>query len=1300
MISRRLGRGEEFWTAGDSRVTLDGWDSRVTLCRNGYEMTESSRGCRQRSALLVVISCFLFATCATSGCSPSRVDPTTSSEQVGGSNGVADADGELTIKPVHPSGLTSDATRFTLLDAQQTGMDHTQPLDLNHPMKDLYHSGFVCGGVAIGDVNGDDRPDVFVASGPRANRLFLQVGDWKYRDDAEAAGVAAVDRWATGAAMADVDGDGDLDLYVCNYEAPNQLFINDGHGKFRDEAEAWGVANSDASLMSTFCDYDRDGDLDMFLLTYRLYRPGGRPTRPPVSIKGNKVEVLPEYAKYYRIIQRSATAFEMDCTGRPDRLFRNDGQGHFEDVTSEAGINSVGFGLSAIWWDYNMDGWPDLFVGNDFDDPDHWFRNDGDGRFTDVLPTAVPCTSWFSMGADFGDINDDGQFDMLVGDMSGRSRYRRQTSMGVRTAAKMATVAGPPPQLMRNALYVSSGRAERYFEAAELADLAATNWTWSIKFADLDNDTRNDIFVTNGMIRNFSDNDIEFGPNVLIGHSEWELYERTPTRHEANLAFRNTGEMSFQEVGQAWGLDDVGASFAAAHADLDRDGDLDMIVANVDAPIRVYRNDTPNHNSLLIRLVGSSSNRWGIGAIARLRTESGEQVRMLSPQTGFCTSNEPYIHFGMGDSKRASLTIEWPSGAVQHFEDLAAGSLLTIREPLDTTPSTGTKNPPAAAGIATLEGSPRAVMTPINVENAGILESDFDDFSRQPLLPWRMSQWGPGIAVGDVDGNGSEDVFIGGPAGQAARLYLVDDEGTWHVKTNPAFEADKLHEDMGAVLFDLDADGDLDLYVSSGGVECSEESPLLQDRVYLNDGKGNFGRDDQRNVELRKSSSCVTAADYDRDGDVDLFVGVRTTPGRYPLSDGGVLLENRDGHLHDVGSVRAPQLSELGMITGAVWSDADNDGWLDLLVTTEWGPVHLLRNDSGMLTLQTDRAGLSELTGWWTGIVAADLDLDGDMDYVVGNMGDNSAYHPSREAPAILFYGVVEKDREAVLIEAESDNGTLYPSRGLMALESAIPSLRSKYGTHGQFARSPLSEVIAPAKVDDLRRFEVHESSTGVLWNDGERGFAFAPLPWMAQLAPVFGIAVTDWNGDGIADLIVTQNFHGIRPETGPLMSGEGCVMLGTKGRGWKQLAPTDRGWSISGECRGIATRYDKPGSAPSWIVVRKNTAPVVLSSAGNKDEGQTQALTVELQGDAGNRTAVGSRVQVKGVEGTIQVAEVAAGAGYLSQSSPKLQFTMPTAERSSGETVDRTVDIEVRWPDGATTQYPGQTGPHILLTK
>ncbi|WP_197527793.1 FG-GAP-like repeat-containing protein [Posidoniimonas polymericola] len=1145
----------------------------------------------------------------------------------------------------------------------------THPTDTSHPMKRLYYSGFAGGGVAIGDVDNDRRPDLFITSGPGGNRLYRQTGDLRFEDVTARAGVSGGESWGAGSAMVDIDADGDLDLYVCNYDSPNQLYLNQGDGRFVEGAAERGLDCVDACLTPAFCDFDGDGDLDLYVLTNRYYREGGRPAASPVESRGGRLQIKPQFRKYYGLWRQPNGRVGIEEVGRPDRLLRNNGDGSFTDVTQDAGVGAPGNGLSVAWWDYDDDGAPDLYVANDFNDPDHLYRNNGDGTFTDVLREAVPHTPWFSMGSDVGDINNDGHLDFMVVDMAGIGRRTRLTTMGAITDERLRAVSGPPPQVMRNALYVNSG-AGRFLEGARLAGLAESDWSWAVKLADYDNDGRLDVAITNGVTRSYNDSDIPFRTDMLVGRTMWDVYEDTPPRPEQNRAFRNLGDLRFEDASHSWGFDHVGMSYAAAHGDLDRDGDLDLVVVNLNEPVSIYRNESSAGRRLLIRLRGGGANTYGIGARVTIETASGVMVRELSPQTGFLSSNEPLLHFGLGDESRVrSLRVAWPSGRVQEFHGLDADQCYTITEPA------GASRPADKPARATMFKQTRA-LAPLRH-----FDKPFDDYRVQPLLPQKLSQLGPGVAWGDVDADGDDDLYFGQGAGTPGVLMINLGTGDFMARHEP-FRGGKASEDMGALFFDADNDLDLDLYVASGDYGQTPGAPELRDRLYLNDGSGHFaGAPEGTLPDLRDSSGCVVAADYDRDGDLDLFVGGRLVPGEHPLTPASRLLRNDGGRFVDVTDAAAPGLSRAGLVTGALWSDADGDGWLDLLVTREWGPVGLWRNVEGRLEERTSEAGLERRTGWWSSIAGRDLDGDQDIDYVVANAGLNTKHQASREEPLQLFYGDPDGLGRNVLIEAAYERGVLFPTRGKSALAAASPLIEDRFPTHLDFASAPLDAVFSPTQLNKGTRLSVNCLASGVLVNDGSGKFQFAPLPRLAQIAPTFGVGLTELDGDGHADLCLAQNNYALHPETGRADGGVGLLLTGAGDGRFSTVWPDQSGLITPGDARSL-TIVDLNNDAWPDLVVALNNDEV--KTFENRGSAENRVLTIHLRGSQEKPVSCGARVTLKTSDGRTQTAETHSGSGYLSQSTGALAFGL-------GESATVEV-ISVRWPDGQTTQHTTAT--------
>lgn len=1174
-------------------------------------------------------------------------------------------------------------TRFTRLSAADTGVTFTNRLKPSNVMPYVYNGA----GLAVADYDGNGLADLYLVSQDGSDRLFRQTSAWQFEDVTEAAGILPDESWGTGATFADFDGDGDLDLYVCNLEAPNRLYRNDGEGRFIEVAGPLGVADIGATTMAAFADFDRDGDLDLYLVKNRVLHsnlpaeilaelelPAGirkslrqlAPAMPALDPARGISGIPPALRGFVTVV-----AGKLVMAGQRDRLLRNESGHSFTDVTESAGILDQGMGLSATWWDYDDDGWPDLYVANDLQTPDRLYHNQGDGSLRDVAQEALPHTAFFGMGSDAADIDNDGRLDLLVADMSSRTHFMSKMLMGDMDKQRWFLEKTKPPQYMRNALYLNTG-TERFMEVAQLAGLAKSDWTWSVRLDDFDNDGRVDLFATNGIPRFDMNPDIEREKSRLWRSGRQtealDLIRKIPGVAEKNLAFKNLGDLKFEEVGAAWGLDDQGISHGAVAADLDRDGDLDLIVNNLNAPVGIYRNDSEDGHAILVRLIGTDSNRFGVDARLLARTRTGLHKRQLTLSRGYMSGQDPLVHIGLGEEDEVErLIIDWPSGRRQILSDLAADRLYTVTE--------AGESPPKAL-------PPTPFFVPDDRLPFRHVETPFDDFVRQPLLPHRHSQLGPGLAWGDADGDGDEDLFIGGAAGQAGKLLRNDGEAGYAELEGP-WSDDAAHEDMGLLWFEANGDGKQDLYVVSGGVEPGDE--ILRDRLYLGSGGGRFERAPAGILpELRDSGSCVVAADFDRDGDLDLFLGGRILPGRYPQTPRSHLLRNEGGRFVEVTQELAKGLDVVGLVTSALWSDVDDDGWIDLLVTLDWGTVKLFGNARGKLEDRTEAAGLAGASGWWNAIAGADLDGDGDIDYVLGNFGRNTKYRVSADHPARIYCKDYDGDGRFDIVEAEDGAEGQLPVRGRSCSSSAMPFLADKFPTFASFARADLEEIYGGEALSDALRRSVNQLDHQILVNQGGGHFIAQSLPRLSQVAPVFGLAVIDHDGDGAFDLHLAQNFFSPEPETGR-MGGGTSLLLRNTGRGeFVSEGPAHSGLLVAGDAKGSAVA-DIDGDGRPDLVVATNDGP--LHAFRNQTKGRW--LCVRLRGTPANPLAIGARVTLHRADGLRCTAELQAGSGYLSQSSSCLFFGLgaSTAE-----------ELRVVWPSGQKSAHTQDLGRSEIL--
>lgn len=1175
--------------------------------------------------------------------------------------------------------LAPGMTLFKALDPTKSGIDPQLSYDPSHPLAHLEGSGMEAGGVAVGDIDGDDLPDVFIASAPGCNHLYRQIEPLRFEDITRSAGLDGDKSWSRGACIIDIDGDGDRDIFVANYGEPNRLYLNNGvHGdpEFTEGAAAAGLDLIDASLTPSFCDYDRDGDLDFYLVTNQYLWPPGLPSPSQaqlISERDGRPILNAPYDRYLAITDyrsNPAGGFDVkyDYAGRPDVLYRNNGDGTFSDVTVSAGmIPGNGRGLSASWWDYDNDGHFDLYVANDWGDRDFLYRNNGDGTFADVAETALPSTSMFSMGSDTGDLNDDGRMDLFCADMSGTNHYKRKISMGSMEASKTAfMVNARPPQSMRNAVFLGTG-TPKVLEAAQLMGLQNSDWSWAVRILDLDNDGQNDVFVTNGMEKNIRSSE---GAGVAITKAE--------LRNEHNVAFRNTGAetaggLRFESHAKQWGLDHFGFSLAAASSDLDRDGDLDLLVINRDEPPLLLENRSPTPG-ILLHLRDSTGKHDAIGAIVRLHTADGTQIRTILPNRGYLACDEAAAHFGLtaADSP-AELSITWPGGHQQRIPDIVAGERLIIIDP-------GPDGKPQAAPETARPLFAERQM-PASLRHR---ERPFDDFAAQPLLPNKLSQLGPGLAMGDLDGDGDVDGVLGGAAGSPTLVLRNDGAGTF-AKAEPIANSE-IFEDMGLLLLDVDADGDRDLFAVSGGVEPGS----LQDRLYLNDGRGTFTNAPEGILPPdSQSGSSICAADVDRDGDLDLFIGGRVIPGQYPLAADSRLLRNDGGRFTDATEEWGPVLKGFGLVTGAQFADLDDDGWQDLVIAREWGAVGYLRNKEGQFTDQTAASGLADFTGWWNGVAVADLDRDGDLDFVASNFGLNTKYHASAAHPALLYYGDFGNGTPRC-VEAEFEHETLFPVRGKSCSTRAIPNLATKFTSFHQFALADLGEIYSPPVLNAASRYAATTLRSGVFRNDGQGSFSFEPLPRLAQLAPGFGLCIADMNLDGLPDIAMAQNFYTTQPETGRMSGALGAVLLGTPEGEFSALWPGLSGLAIADDAKASALADFNNDQQPDLFVASNNGPLRHYSANTDTTESAFMARTIELRGSPSNPEAIGARITVRQGNTLIGSFTVQAGSGYLGQSPAKIFFSVPQTGQPA--------KISIRWPDASESSHEAAASEHRIL--
>jgi len=1008
------------------------------------------------------------------------------------------------------------------------------------------------GGVAVGDINNDGLEDVYFTGNMKPNALYLNKGNFAFKEIAGPAGVSCERDWKTGVTMADVNHDGFLDIYVC-YSGKgdperrrNKLFINNGDLTFTDKATEYGLDDPGHSTHASFFDFDKDGDLDMYLLNHN-------------------VVVIREF--------EFASAKKTRHPYAGDKLFRND-DGRFVDISTDAGIkgNPLGFGLGVTVADVNKDGWPDLYISNDYVEPDYLYINNGDGTFTDRLTDYMQHISYFSMGCDVTDVNNDGLPDIFTLDMLPEDNERQKLLYGPDNYEHYALMVlnGFYFQNMRNMFHLNNGDGT-YSEIGQLAGISNTDWSWAPLFADYDNDGLKDLFVTNGYYRDYTNRDfLKYKGDYYF--EKGKAKEKADTFHLVstmtstpvhNYMFRNNGDLTFDDKSLSWGFEERNFSSGAAYADLDNDGDLDIITNNQNALASVYRNlareNHPGRHYLQIALKGEGKNPGAIGAKVTVFTGREKQYFEKMSTRGFQSRVSDRIHIGLNDVARVdSLIVEWPRGEKTVLRDVSADQLLNISE----------KDPFAPGGETAPEHVP--VFTAANSAVPYVhAEEGYNDFKRQPLLLTMLTTCGPVMSVGDVNNDGLEDLFTGGAQGNPGRIFIQKADGAFEESNADIF--DKKFTDADALFFDADGDGDSDLYVVSGGYnEYTAQDPALQDRLYMNDGRGRFTEATDRLPEMLVSKSCVAASDYDHDGDVDLFVGGRVIPGQYPVTPETFLLENNGGKFKKVTGEKMKRLADIGMVTDAEWFDVDGDGWDDLVVAGEFMAIEIFINKQGKgLENQTRKYFDAPLRGLWSKMVARDFDGDGDQDMVVGNLGLNTQLKASAQEPLEMVYKDFDKNGSVDPILNYYIQGESYPFASRDELLDQMYSMRSRFTDYASYANAKLSDVFPKGDLKDARSLKATVLESLYLENTGEK-FVVHELPVHAQFSPVYAMATLDYNSDGNMDLVLAGNQSAIRIRIGVIDANFGQLYAGDGKGNFRYVPQTESGLRLTGDTKSL----------------------------------------------------------------------------------------------------------------------------------
>ncbi|MFS4466733.1 VCBS repeat-containing protein [Maribacter sp. 2210JD10-5] len=1053
--------------------------------------------------------------------------------------------------------------QFTLLNSQHTGITFSNTIKDTRECNILLYANFYGGaGVGVGDFNKDGLEDIYFAGNLVPDKLYINQGDLTFKDATAVSGIQNDGGWSTGVTVADVNNDGHLDIYVSRelYDdrpewRTNLLYINKGNGTFIEQAEKYGIANDQRTRHSTFLDYDKDGLLDLFLLT--------QPPNPGnfSEYKGT-VLLRPEYSL---------------------TLYKNTGDG-FKDVTKDAGLDKTGFpnGVSAS--DINNDGWTDLYVANDFYAPDFLFINNQDGTFTNNADEALNHISYYSMGVDVADINNDELLDIFVLDMVAEDNFRAKSNMsGMNIDAFWNVVNnGGHYQYMFNTVQLNNGNTT-FSDVAQLTGMAATDWSWANLIADFDNDGLKDVYITNGLLYDIRNTDadkkvgefvqetaknwIQENPNAG-DISIWDILDLDktinilPSQPLKNYAFKNKGNLAFDKTMEDWGLDQESFSNGAAYADFDNDGDLDIVVNNINSEAFLYRNNSEtntNMNFLRFKLE-DASNRPVFGSRIKIYTGDTVQVQETTNVRGIYSTSEARVHFGLGNiNKIDSVEVIWPNNTRTIKYNLEANQILHL------TMDEGTEVPKSSA-------TTKKQLFVDNTSTSGIdfthQENNFDDFEYQVLLPHKMSQFGPALAKGDVNNDGLDDFFVGAATGYSAALYIQNTDGSFSKSNEELWKKEDDYEDVDAIFVDVNGDGHQDLYVVSGGNEYPKNDPHYIDRLYMNNGGGTFTKGAILNVN-RVSGSKVIASDYDKDGDVDLFVGGRHTPQQYPLPTSSMLLQNNNGQLINKTEALAPELKNIGMVTDAVWADYDNDGDIDLTLVGEWMPLTIFKNEGDILTKETVQ-DLEKTSGLWFSIDKGDFDHDGDIDFIAGNLGLNYKYKTSVKNPFDIYYDDFDENGSNDIVLGYYNNNVHYPLRGFSCSSEQIPGLKKTFKKYDTFAALELEEIYGRANLQNALRYETNTFASSYVENLGDGRFKISRLPMETQISNINDMLIEDFNNDGNLDVLMVGNLFVSEIETPRNDAGKGVFLAGNGKGNFSPISLLESGFNAPKDAKKI----------------------------------------------------------------------------------------------------------------------------------
>ena len=1095
-------------------------------------------------------------------------------------------------------------TLFTLMPSGKTGVNFTNTIPENDSLHIMNYEYLYNGhGVAAADFNNDGWDDIFISGNAVPNKLFLNRKGFQFHDITSIAGVAGNGTWSTGVCAADVNGDGLMDVYVCHSgkfrdssKLSNELFINQGLNKdsmpvFKNMAKEYGLdAPGTQSTMAVFFDYDKDGDLDMFLLNHSI----------------NSYDPFENTS-----IVRSKTSKEYG-----NRLFKNmlveTGENKFADVTQQAGIQShvYNYGLSVNVSDINMDGWPDIYTTSDYTEKDCYYINNKNGTFTESLENSFTQISKYSMGSDVADINNDAMPDVFTLDMLPEDNYRQKLLKGPDEYDKYHLIvdSGFYYQQMRNMLHVNEGPDEkgneRFSEIAQLSGISNTDWSWSALFADMDNDGWKDLFITNGYLRDFTNMDflkytaaeamLEEAQKKNFNYKTFGLVEKMPSNKLSNYAFQNNHDLSFKNVTKSWGLDVPIVSNGAAYADFDNDGDLDLIVCNNNDPVNLYRNNSEEtkNNYINLYLKGVSKNTEALGAKVFVYTNGNVQFLEKNRVRGFQSTVTSMLHFGLGNAKAAdSLKVIWPDGNLFVQKNVQANQPLTIAE----------RNGSNSPGRNNLQKKNTTYYKDITAQsniNFVHKENDFIDFKEETLLPWQLSKYGPALAVADINKDGLDDFFAGGAISQASVVYIQNTNGTFRKTLQPDIEKDKESEDVGAVFFDANGDGYVDLYVVSGGNEYTDGSPEYQDRLYINDGKGNlpageagFSKAANALPPMLSSKLAVAVGDYDADGDIDIFVGGKSIPGSFPLPSRSYILRNDSqkgvAKFTDVTQEIAPGLMNPGMISAATWMPVKNSKELQLVIAGDFMPVEIFKYSFGKFVNISKEAGLENTNGLWAALQTEDIDHDGNMDIIAGNCGTNTQYKSSHDKPVTLYYNDYDGNGIIDPIMCYYIGDTSYPMASRDEMLDKMQGLKKKFVHYRDYANATIKDILNEDQLNSSKILFCNTQQSGVFFNDGNNHFTKKDLPQEAQFSRVSSIEPISEN-----KILLAGNFYPYRVQLGHSDASMG-VILKNKSKEIIAEEPYKSGLYLSGDVRNV--KVIRGNNNKRYLIVAVNNAPLKL---------------------------------------------------------------------------------------------------------